>query len=143
MVLFREAEQHRCSLSVYTPAYRDFRLVLDSPHGSVAGNGIDLFEALAEVRRRLEPSGWRIAVHGSRRQAFASGLMRDMHGARRVYLCEPGRWPRRGNLVDIFGEAPIDEIATVDEQAAWLRTWLRALHAPNPEAQDSPRVVST
>lgn len=139
MILFRGAERQCCLLSISMPAYRDFRLVLNSPRGLVAGSGIDLFEALAEVRRGLEPSGWGIAVHGSRRRAFASGLMRDMHGARRVYLCESGRWPRRGDLVDIFGEAPIDEIATVDEQAAWLRTWLGARHAPNPEAQDSSR----
>ena len=139
VVLFKNAERRRCVLSVSMPAYRDFRLVLHSPHGRLAGTGIDLFEALVDVRRRLEPSGWRIAVHGSRRQAFASGLMRDMHGAMRVYICEPDRWPRRSDLVDIFGEAPTAEITTVVEQAAWVYAWIEARRRALPRGRDSSR----
>ena len=127
VLVLRAGESQRCVLSISEPAYHDYRLVLHTSWGDVSAAGHDLFDALANLRRELERTGWMIAVQGSRRQAYASGLLRDMHGATRVYICEPGRIATRADLVEIFAEAPIDDIVTVEQQAAFYRAWRASL----------------
>ena len=63
--------------------------------------GPDMFEALVRLRRQLEPDGLMVAVQGSRRDTYPSGMARDMGGGMQVYIMRPGRrargktwWPR-------------------------------------------------
>lgn len=90
----------------------------------VRGEGPDLFEALAAVRRILEAKGVRLACHGSRRDVFPSAMLRQSTAGRRAYVLEIPRTAARPATVDIFGPAPEAAVlATVDEQRAWFDNW--------------------
>ena len=78
--------------------------------------------------------GWAIAVQGSRVDTYPSGMVRDMLGARRVYVLQMGRHVAREHLVDIFAEADVRQIGTVDEQIEFYRLWRISLAAtPAPD----------
>jgi hypothetical protein len=57
--------------------------------------GPDMFEALVRLRRQLEPDGLMVAVQGSRRDTYPSGMARDMGGGMQVYIMRPGLRGRR------------------------------------------------
>jgi hypothetical protein len=84
----------------------------------------DLFEALVRVRRQLEPDGLMVAVQGSRRDTYPSGMARDMGGGREVYVMRLGLPARREDMVGTLDDAPPGQLATVDEQWAFWEAWL-------------------
>jgi hypothetical protein len=89
--------------------------------------GPDMFEALVRLRRQLEPDGMMVAVQGSRRDTFPSGMERDMGGGLQVYVMRPGRGARMKDLVGTLDDAPSDQLATVDEQRAVFEArWARS-----------------
>ena len=73
------------------PAYR-IELVtrLGSYTCPYTATGPDMFEALVRLRRQLEPDGLMVAVQGSRRDTYPSGMARDMGGGLQVLLMRPG-----------------------------------------------------
>ena len=83
----------------------------------------DMFEALVRLRRQLEPDGLMVAVHGSRRDTYPSGMARDMGGGMQVYIMRPGRRARREDLVATLDDAPPGQLATVGEQRSFAETW--------------------
>ena len=85
--------------------------------------GPDMFEALVRLRRQLEPDGLMIAVQGSRRDTYPSGMARDMGGGMQVYIMRPGLRGRREDLVKTLDDASPDQIATVDEQRESAEAW--------------------
>jgi hypothetical protein len=82
-----------------------------------AATGLDLFEALRELRRQLDPLGIRLGCNGVRRDTWASGMQRDMGGGTTVYLLIPGQ-PGRPAQVDTLGPTALSQIGTVAEQQA-------------------------
>lgn len=89
--------------------------------------GPDMFEALVRLRRQLEPDGLAVAVQGSRRDTYPSGMARDMGGAMQVYVMRPGLPGRREDLVKALDDASPEQIATVDEQRAFAVAWRAGL----------------
>ena len=85
--------------------------------------GPDMFEALVRLRRQLEPDGLVVAVQGSRRDTYPSGMAREMGGGMRVYVMRPGLPARGEDLVETLDDAPPDQMATVDEQRAFTEAW--------------------
>jgi hypothetical protein len=85
--------------------------------------GPDMFGTLVRLRRQLEPDGLMVAVQGSRRNTYPSGMARDMGGGMQVYIMRPGLRGRREDLVRTLDDAPPDQIATVDEQRAFAEAW--------------------
>jgi hypothetical protein len=75
-----------------------------------------MFEALVRLRRQLEPDGLMIAVHGSRGDTYLGGMAREMGGGMQVFVLRAGRSTGPDDAVDILGHAPLDQIATVDQQ---------------------------
>jgi hypothetical protein len=96
----------------------DYRygVTLEGPFGTVSGEASDLFEALSDVRRQLEPSGWAVAVQGARRDTFPSPMLRDMARGERVYVLRPGIPATPDDIVGTFDDAPAELLASVDEQ---------------------------
>ena len=87
-------------------------------HGSQVVNHTawNLFKALAQVRRDLEPWGLTPALEGACLDVFPSRMALEMGGGRRAY-----RWPQSGRpaTVDIFNDVPSEDrwrLASVDEQ---------------------------
>jgi hypothetical protein len=104
-----------------------YTLTLDRPDVSQSARGSDLFVALESIRPDMEHGNRMIVVQGARRDAYTSGMLRDMIGARRVYIVQPGRQAEREYLVDIFAGADIADLGTVQKQKefckAWRATW--------------------
>lgn len=120
------------------PAVLHWRHVHDGPRSTVTvelagagpplhAAGPDAFDALAGVREQLEPSGWRLAVQGARRDTYPSGMARDMGGGFSVYVLRIGQPPGREDLVRTFDEADPALLATVAEQEEHWRRWRDAL----------------
>ena len=90
----------------------------------VRGEGPDLFEALASVRRDLEPHGMMLACNGSRQDVFPSPMLRQATMGRHAYVLTMPRSRERPPAVDIFDTVPESSVlATVDEQRAWFDRW--------------------
>lgn len=97
--------------------------VTDHDGNSWAAEGPDLFEALRALRSAVDPLGIRLGVNGARRDAWASGMQRDMGEGRFVYLLtegETGRPPQ----VSTLGRASLAEVGTVREQEEQHARWL-------------------
>ena len=106
------------------PAYRiELATRLGSYTCPYTATGPDMFEALVRLRRQLEPDGLMVAVQGSRRDTYPSGMARDMGGGMQVYILRPGLRGRRGDLVKTLDDASPDQIATLDEQRAFADAW--------------------
>ena len=103
---------------------RDWLIALtDHDDNSWAAEGPDLFEALRALRRIVDPLGIRLSVNGACRNAWASGMQRDMGEGRVVYLLtegETGRPPQ----VSTLGPASFAEVGSVAEQDELLARWL-------------------
>ena len=56
----------------------------------VSFDGIDFLECFERLREDLEPQGWRFLCAGARKDAFVSGMSRDMGGGETVYLFNEG-----------------------------------------------------
>jgi hypothetical protein len=90
-----------------------------------SGSGPDQFEALVDLRRGLDETGWLIAVHGARRDTFPSGMARDMGQGMQVYVLVPGASAETTDLVDTLASAEAGDLGTVDEQWRHWENWLR------------------
>jgi hypothetical protein len=108
---------------------RDWLLTIISPGGtSWRADGADLFKALRELRRLMDPLGIRLGVNGARRDAWASGMQCDMGEGRVVYLLT--EWQAtRPQQVDTLAPAPLDSVGTVDEQDKQYERWLSSRRA--------------
>ena len=103
---------------------RDWLLTLSSPGGeSWAAKGPDLFKALRELRRILDPLGIRLGVNGARRDSWASGMQCDMGEGRVVYLLREGQAGRPAQ-VQTLGTATLADVGTVEEQDEQHARWL-------------------
>jgi hypothetical protein len=101
----------------------------------VKREGLDLFEALAAVRRALEARSVMLACNGARRDVYPSAMLRQVTDGRRAYILTMPRTPLRPAVVDIFAPAPEDSVlATVDEQRAWFESWVRSGDAPDQKS---------
>ena len=99
------------------------KLVLQYPDGEIIGEGSDFFDAMCQVRDRLEADGWRPLCYGSSRNVFPSGMCRDMGRGLKAYKLKLGR--RAKELVSIFDSDPHVEPSSVAEQRRFWEEWLR------------------
>jgi hypothetical protein len=91
------------------------------------GEGPDLFEALASVRRDLERHDVVLACNGSRRDVFPSQMLRQASAGRFAYVLTIPRSAVRPETVDIFAPAPGSAaLASVTDQRAWFDRWTRS-----------------
>ena len=86
----------------------------------------DFFEALILLRLELEKIDGKIALNGSRRDVFPSGMSRQMARGLMAYQFRKGEKLTLDNLVDIFdscNEIPL--LTTVEEQKNCFLKWYR------------------
>jgi len=96
--------------------------------------GYDAIDALRLLRRKVERLGWRVLCNGARRDAWASGMARDMSNGFRLYInLEHGK-PAR-DVADTFDEAPSELIGTCEEQRAHYERWLAESAAQRMQQQ--------
>ncbi|MFC0439544.1 hypothetical protein [Kutzneria buriramensis] len=131
IVVVRDGQPEQTRLRAWLVGYDGpvptYRIELVTRQGAYpcpyTATGPDMFEALVRLRRQLEPDGLTIAVQGSRRDTYPSGMQRDMSGGGRVYVLRPGRPVGRDDVVKTFDDAPVDQVATVEEQRAFWDAW--------------------
>ena len=131
VVVLRDGQPEQTRLRGWLDGYDGpvpaYRIELVTREGSYicpyTATGPDMFEALVRLRRQLEPDGLMVAVQGSRRDTYPSGMTRDMGGGMHVYVMRPGLRGRREDLVKTLDDAPPGQIATVDEQRAFAEAW--------------------
>ncbi|GAA4924714.1 hypothetical protein LX16_0042 [Stackebrandtia albiflava] len=126
VLLVRGTERRLATLRVVG---RDpYRLRLEGMGQLKESTGPDLFEALVALRRDLETDGWLPAVQGARRDAYPSGMARDMGGGERIHLLHTGRPASTADLVDTLAPvADVGLLATVAQQHEAYVAWLESL----------------
>jgi hypothetical protein len=85
------------------------------------------FEALAALRKQLEPEGFRLECYGCSRRVYPSAMARSMGYGEKAYRLEIGRPAKSADLVSIFDTGPEVEPATLADQAQYYRDWLGSL----------------
>jgi hypothetical protein len=85
----------------------------------------DLFASLLELRRELEPLGIQLCCNGARRDAWPTGMMRDMGGGFAVCLHEGVAADAKPPEVRTLAYAPPDQVVSVEEQDPWCEAWWR------------------
>jgi hypothetical protein len=83
----------------------------------------DLFDALQQVRRDLEPVQWYPLCAGARADCYPTAVTREINGASSVAVLdrEHGGEPP---LVGLFEAAPRESVGTLAGQKAHYRRWL-------------------
>ena len=118
-------EQWHLAHSALAP--RGHRLVLESPSEvEWTAEASDVFECLMVLRQQLEPEGVRLCCHGSRLDAWASGLQRDMGSGLSIYLLGAVAEGERPPSVPTLDFAPPELVVSRDDQMEWHREWLRS-----------------
>lgn len=87
----------------------------------------DVFQCLCEAREYLRNYDTILLCNGARLDAYPSRMSRQMSGGLAIYISTMGRPNSEGDMVDLFGEAPAERIATVEEQRQFHRNWLDSL----------------
>ncbi|WP_369189500.1 hypothetical protein [Streptomyces sp. R08] len=96
---------------------------------SLIGQGDDLFHALQDVRRQLDPRGIVLCCNGARANARPSRAASE-RGAEFVYLIPKGRPASTRDLAPIFSPVPADMAVTVEEQEeSWRRISSRRVNS--------------
>jgi hypothetical protein len=107
-------------------AHRSYQLTIFSPTGdSWSSLASDVFGALIELRLQLEPLGISVCCNGARRNAWASGMLRDMGQGLGVYLLDLAQGSEKPPMVRTLEPAPAASVVTVAEQLQWYKAWLK------------------
>jgi len=95
--------------------------------GQTTFSASDLFECLCQLRLWLAARGYQILCNGARIDTWASSMSRGMGGAKKVYVTRMGYPALYVDLLSTFGDASLDKLGTVEEQAEYHRKWLESL----------------
>lgn len=106
----------RCDVAFDLTAGNDRVATFVSEFGTLRFQEADFFECLRRFRERVEPSGWRVLVNGARRDAWPSGMARDMGAGLKLYILR-GKPLGSDDLVETFGPADGADVTDYDTQA--------------------------
>ena len=105
-------------------AERSWTLVLTAEGREWCGQASDLFNALRDLRLRLDQDSIVIGVNGARPECGVSGMLVDMGEGRRAYVLTLPRREGRPETVATLGPAPLDKVTDVATQDDHKRHWL-------------------
>jgi hypothetical protein len=106
----------------------DCRLAFHYAGGDVVAQSPDYFEAMCEIRSRLDAAGWRPDCFGSSRNVYPSNMCRDMGRGLKAYKLHLGRPAEIRDLVSIFESGPDVDPASVEDQRQFFECWLASLN---------------
>lgn len=89
-----------------------------------AAESSDVFACLMDLRRQVESMGIRLCCNGSRRDAWSSGMQRDMGEGLVVYLLSEVPKGVRAPQVPTLDPIEPSLAVAVGEQEAWYQEWL-------------------
>lgn len=114
---------HTWTLALTKPGPNRIALTLSDGSGRRwEALGSDVFDALMRLRLDAERDRLQICCNGARKNAWSSGMQRDMGDGSAVYLLqgEKGVRPPEVNTLD---PAPPGEVVSVAEQRAFFFEW--------------------
>ncbi|MFI9815975.1 hypothetical protein [Saccharothrix variisporea] len=127
VLVVREGEEVQAPLRAFLDGYDGprprYRIELVLRGDLFTATASDVFEALARLRRQLEPTGHAVAVQGARRDVWPSGMTRDMSGGLQAYVMRPGEKATASDLVETLADAPVELLGTIAEQEACRDAW--------------------
>jgi hypothetical protein len=85
--------------------------------------GMDLVDCLTKFRTEMESQGCLVVCNGTRKNAFISGMSRDIGGGRTCYLLELGKKFSPREMVLVLGSANPADVGTIEEQRAFYEKW--------------------
>ncbi len=91
--------------------------------GKKIWHGNDAFHALELFRRKIEPKGFRVLCNGSRRDAYPSGMCRDMGRGFMLYPIPADGPPD----LKTFDPAALELVGTVEEQLSNWKDWIEGV----------------
>lgn len=102
---------------------REWSMGLVGPDRMWSGSGSNCFDALRDLRLKLDQEHITIGVNGARPNCTLSGMLADMGEGRSVYALEPGL-TERPRLLRTLDPAPLDAVGSVADQDAFKQQWL-------------------
>jgi hypothetical protein len=120
LLLAPDGQREECRLSFQSAGWPDCRISFESlTFGRREYVRGDYFDCLCDFRREIESIGWRVLCNGARRNAWPSGMARDMGQGLKLYLLRE-RPVRGSDLVETFGPADPSDVATVEQQKGFV-----------------------
>jgi hypothetical protein len=123
VLVFSADEERQCALSIRPFADGHYGVTLLGFGGEAEVEGYDLIDVLRQIRLKLEETGHFIAIQGSRVNAWAPSILRDMNQGRRVAILEMGKKVVSREAVDTLAPADRADIATVAAQREFYDRW--------------------
>ena len=87
----------------------------------------NFFDALAEMRRKLERQGFRPKCLGATRNVYPSPMIKDMGCGEKAYRLKLGCPAKMEDIVSIFAIELSNDPVSVEEQEEFYRLWLKSL----------------
>ena len=87
----------------------------------------DFFEALCEVRLKLEVEGLIPFCYGASLNVYPSAMSRQMSLGKAAYRMTLGKQALRSDMVQLFAEGPDVIPAPVARQREFFQSWLQSL----------------
>jgi hypothetical protein len=84
---------------------------------------VDWFECLIQLRMELDKYHYVPLCNGARLDVYPSGMCRDMGGGSCAYVLQSQKTAGLEDIVDIFAPAPIELIASIEEQKQFFESW--------------------
>jgi hypothetical protein len=103
-ILDEEEDEELCNLS------------FEYPGGEITAEESGYFEAMCQIRLKLEAVGWRPLCYGSSKCVYPSGMCRDMGRWLKAYKLRFGPPAGLDDLVGIFETGPDIEPSSVAKQ---------------------------
>jgi hypothetical protein len=102
-------------------------LSFEYPGGEITAEESDYFEAMCQIRLRLEMVGWRPICYGSSKCVYPSGMCRDMGRGLKAYKLRFGHPAGLDDLVGICETGPDIEPSSVAEQRQFFNHWVQSI----------------
>lgn len=94
---------------------------------NIEAHADDFFDALCEVRLKLEDEGLIPFCYGASLNVFPSAMSRQMSMGKAAYRMTLGKQALRSDLVQIFAEGSDVVPSTVERQREFFRGWIDSL----------------
>lgn len=105
----------------------DVEIVLKVGDISIVKQADNFFEALIEIRKKLEKKKIKLLCKGCCKNVYPSAMILNMGSGRKAYSLTIGEPARLDSLVDIFSTCEVQEYASVDEQFNFFTKWLASI----------------
>ena len=94
---------------------------------TIESSAENYFDALTNLRRKLEKDNIQILCKGTNRNVYPSAMQLNMGTGRNAYTLTMHKQAMQCDVVDIFEPSSVDEYVSVDEQERYFNLWAESL----------------